>query len=107
MTFYTKEISPKGKVTYKEYLPDNEAVIELTDAQCLTAAGSLGITLLTIFERNFPEHKRVAKKIKAVEQSVLDLYSGTGQPIDPELADYFCKAWDRTIREISIGGDYE
>lgn len=101
MKYYTKEISPKGKVTYKEVIEDDVAVIELTDEQCLTAAGSLGITLLSIFERNFLEHKRVAKKIKAVEQSVLDLYSGTGKPIDPELADYFCKAWDRTIREMS------
>lgn len=101
MTYYTKNISPKGKVTYTEVTEDDSAVIELTDAQCLTAAGSLGITLLCLFERNFPEHKRVAKKIKAVEQAVADLYRGTGQPIDLELADDFCKAWDRTMREMS------
>jgi len=101
MTYYTKQISPKGKVTYVEVVEDDTVVIELTDEQCLTAAGSLGLTLLCLFERNFPEHKKVARKIKAVEQAVLDLYRSTGQPIDPLLADDFCKAWDRTIREMS------
>jgi hypothetical protein len=98
---YKKEMKGK-RVTYTPVVDDSQpTIINLTDAQCLTAAGSLGLTLLCLFERHIPPHKRVAKKIKAVEQAILQLYHGTGEDIDPELADQFCRAWDRAMLEMA------
>jgi len=98
----------KGKkVTYQLVTePEPVTVVTLTDKQCITAAGALGLTLLALFERNFKPMKNgsphlIARKIKTVEQSVLDLFQGCGEAIDPDLADDFCKSWDRTMREMS------
>lgn len=73
----------------------------LTDKQALTAAGSLGVVLLSLFQRHIPPHKVVARKIVAVEAAILDLYKGTGQEIDDEVADAICRAWDKAMQLIS------
>lgn len=98
---YIKKVSPAGKVSYQPVVEDTPTVVALSDAQCLTAAGALGLTLLCLFERHFPAHKRVARKIKAVETAITDLYAGNGEAIDTEIADHFCKAWDKTMLEMS------
>lgn len=101
-TFY-RRIQTGNRARYEPVTePDPVTVVELTDSQCVTAAGALGVTLLILFERHFPPHKRVARKIKAVETAVLDLFAGTGEEIDEEIADLFCSTWDRTMREISV-----
>lgn len=90
------------------FVPDIESV-EFTDGQCLTMAGSLGVILLTTFERNFKPMKNgtphiVARKIKAVQEAILDLYKSTGQPIDDRYAELVCKVWDETMIRMSRGG---
>ena len=89
-TLYKREMKGK-RVTYTPVVPVDETitVVNLTDKQCLSAAGALGATLLHLFERHVPPHKRVARKIKAVEQAILELYHGTGEPLDLDVADYF------------------
>lgn len=73
----------------------------LNEKQALTAAGSLGVVLLSLFERHVPPHKLVARKIVAVEKAILDLYKGTGQEIDDEVADAICRAWDKAMNLIA------
>lgn len=73
----------------------------LNERQALTAAGSLGVILLSLFERHVPPHKLVARKITAVEKAILDLYKGTGQEIDDEVADAICRAWDKAMNLIA------
>lgn len=85
----------------QEMTKDDGSVLELTDAQCLSAAGALGVTLLMIFERHVPPHKRIAKKIKKVEEALLDLFHGCGEKLDEEIADYFCETWDKTMRKMA------
>lgn len=91
------------RVRYVPVVPEPElqTVLQFSDAQCITAAGALGMTLLMVFERNLPPHKKVARKIKAVESAILDLFHGTGESIDPEIADLFCKTWDRTMLALN------
>lgn len=73
----------------------------LNERQALTAAGSLGVVLLSLFERNIDPKKLVFRKIKAVEDAILDLYKGTGQEIDDEVADAMCRAWDKAMHLIA------
>ena len=84
------------------YVPHTEdepiTCIELTDEQAVTAAGALGVTLLGLFERFIPPHKRIARKIKAVENSILDLFAGNGHRIDTETSQWLCECWDRAMR---------
>lgn len=98
---YRKTISKAGKVSYQAIEPEPETYITLTDAQCLTAAGALGTTLLMMYERLNPPHKKVARKIKAVEVAILDLYQGTGEPLDRDIAEIMCAAWDKAMMLVS------
>jgi hypothetical protein len=95
----------KGKRTTYELVVDDspDTVLTFTEGQCLTAAGALGVTLLTIFERNIPPHKRIARKIQTVKDSVLDLYAGTGEPIQDDIANLIFKTWDKVMREMEAG----
>lgn len=107
MDLYTKTTTPGGKVKYEPYQPpcDNEPMTTITfnDAECLTAAGTLGCVLLGLFERHIPPHKLVARKIKAVETAILDLHRNTGHRIDPEINQLILKTWDRTMLAVSQG----
>ena len=52
-----------------------------TDKQAITIAGTLGISLLMNYQRLMPPHKLVARKVKAVENAVTDLFRSTGYPV--------------------------
>jgi hypothetical protein len=104
--YYTKVMQGK-KTTYKPVEATPPAVLNLTEPECLTAAGALGVTLLLIFERNIPAHKMVARKIQAVKAAVLDLYAGTGEPINDDIANLIFEAWDGTMKRLSGGGSSE
>jgi len=92
-----------GKRTAYEPVGDAEPVttITFTESEALTAAGALGTMLLMVFERNIPPHKRIARKIKAVEEAVLDLYNRTGAVIHEDIAELMARTWDRVMKEIS------
>jgi hypothetical protein len=84
------------------YEPVGEAekepiVVNLTDGQYLTIAGSLAVTLLMLMERFIPEHKRNHRKIKAVREAVHDLYAGAGQSIDDATCGWILECWDRAM----------
>jgi hypothetical protein len=94
----------KGKRTIYEPVVEEsepETVVTFTDAQCLTAAGTLGTVLLMLFERHIPPHKVVARKINAVQQAVMDLYKGTGEPIHDDIADLITTTWDKTMKQMA------
>lgn len=104
---YTREETPGGKVRYLPYnLPNDDdltTTITFDEGECLTAAGTLGCVLLGLFEKHFPSHKLVARKIKAVETALLELYRGTGKKIDPKITTLILKTWDRTMIQMSEG----
>lgn len=94
----------KGKrVSYEPVTPDPEpeTLVTLSDEQMISAVATLGVTLLMLAERHFPPHKLVARKVKAVEDSILDLYYSTGKHVDVEITTAFCECWDRVMREMS------
>lgn len=89
-------LEPAGDI-----VPEPVLYYNLTNEQALTAAGALGVTLMALIEKHVPPHKLVARKIKAVEDAILNLYKGTGQEIDDEVADAMCRAWDKAMQLIS------
>jgi Holliday junction resolvase RusA-like endonuclease len=93
----------KGKrTTYELYVEQpKKTVVEFTESQCLTVAASLGVTLLIIFERVIPPHKRIARKINNVQNAILDLFYGTGAKLDDDVADLIFKTWDQTMKKIA------
>ena len=81
--------------------PDIE--LEFTDAQCLTLAGSLGAVLLMTFERNIKPHKLVARKVKKLEEAILDVFNNTGDKVDPEIMELAFRVWDKTMKQMAAG----
>lgn len=99
MTYYTK--LPNGRYKVADMIEDDAAVIELTDKQCITAAGALGMTLINILSRNC-KTPIIKSRITAVEKEILRMFKDTGTALDVDIANHFCTAWDRTIREMSV-----
>ena len=92
----------KGKrVVYQPVVEQSTPALNLTESECLTAAGLLGVTLLMIFERNIPPHKKVSRKINAVKAAILDLYRGTGEPIHDDIAELIFTTRDKTMKVLS------
>lgn len=106
---YRRVISTSGRVRYVPHYPADDAppaMHNINDRQALTIAASLGCALLIIFERHFPPHMRNARKIKAVEKAIIDLYHGSGEALDPEISEWVCKCWDETMRRAQeLPGD--
>ena len=96
---YTKVMQGK-RTTYVPYVEDDAQVINLTDKQCVTAAGALGATLINILSRNV-KTPIIKSRITAVEKEILRMFQDTGAPLDMDIANLFCSAWDRAIREMS------
>lgn len=63
------------------------------------------LTLLCLYERHFPPHKRIARKVEAVKESVLQLYQGTGAQVDEDMADWVCRNWDLAMLIGEFGYD--
>lgn len=100
----------KGKrTTYELVVATDDSVehlediteTDINDKQALTIAGALGTTLLCLFERYIPPHRRNARKIKAVTDAIFNLYQGSGQEFDEDIATWVMKCWDETVKRAS------
>lgn len=94
------------RVRYEPVAPEPETLVTLDDGQMISAVATLGVTLLMLAERHFPPHKLIHRKVKAVEASILDLYSSTGKHVDVETTEQFCACWDTTMKNLSVGGKH-
>lgn len=99
----------KGKrVTYRAYVePPTQLSDEITEAQLISAVGSLAVMAIHGYQTLIPEHKRVAKKAQKVKDSVLEMYAGCGAYIDNEILDFVSAAWNGTMRKLAADdGEY-
>jgi predicted TIM-barrel enzyme len=69
----------------------------------LTLVGALAVTVIMQYQSLVPEHKRNARKIKAVETAILDMLHGSGHTISPEMSDYAVECWNKAVMTISQG----
>lgn len=75
----------------------------LSDGEVLTLAGALGLTMLHNYSKHVPKHKLVARKVAAVEQSIEDLFKGTGQPVVDEMSNYVMDCWNLAMLTMAQG----
>jgi hypothetical protein len=69
----------------------------MTDQQMVTCAGMVGIMLLAEYELAMPEHKRNHRKVKAVNDAIIDLLHGSGHPVDDGAAEFLAANWNRAM----------
>ena len=99
----------KGKTTrYEPVQPepvdDTVTTITFSNAECVTVAASLGMVLLMLAQRNMQPHQLVARKVKAVETAIADLFKGTGEKLRVDIAEGVMRCWDETMQRISNEG---
>jgi hypothetical protein len=107
MQLYERIVSEKGRVSYREYFLPHEGPCLPAEgfdlAEVITWSVALAMTQLMILRKSLPEHARVPRKIKAVEEAIYDLAKEHGKPLDDEMVDYVVGCWNRTMEEIQRG----
>jgi len=106
MELYTKEVSAKGKVTYKLFVaPEPRALIsdELTPEQITNMVGTVGIMLINSIYETLGPKTFLANRVKSVNQAIFQLYKGTGQKIDDETVEFTRTCWNSTMMALAAG----
>ena len=67
----------------------------------ITAAGSLGVVLINLMETQC-KTSIIQNRIRSVKNEILRMFKDTGARIDPETAEWFCDAWNRTMKSMII-----
>jgi len=107
MQLYTKEVSEKGRVTYQPYPPLNDLSMEVDTEQVITLLTTIGMCISMCVTKNLPDHSRMARNVKHVDDALLRLSEGQRGPLDPHLIKVghaaFTAATNEVIRGLSGG----
>ncbi len=102
------------RVRYLPVIDDRPAdhVVEYTDEECLTVAGSLGITLMMILEKNLPKTPNgspgiIERKIRDARNAITELYRGTGKSVHDDIANQTFNTWNYAMTVIATQGFIE
>jgi hypothetical protein len=98
---YEKKMIGK-KTTYIPYVePSLILSDDMTEEQLVSCIGGIAILAIHGYQNLVPEHKRVAKKVQKVKDSVLAMYQDCGAHIDQDHIDFVCAAWDGTMKKLA------
>lgn len=99
---YERHVSPAGKISYRLHQPRKEQVteFELDNKQVATLAGTLGTCILMGLERHLPSHALLARKNRAVEESLQSLAAVAGTDLDQKLIDAGIGAWSAAVEQL-------
>lgn len=101
MQLYVKSVSEKGKVTYLPYVPSTRAEIEIDNRQLATLAGTIGLCTLIGLERHLPQHAMLSRKIKALENAIIDLAKLGGKELDQRMTNAGVEAWGAAVQKLA------
>lgn len=101
MDLYTKEVSPKGKITYKPYMPPtNRIEMELTNAEVCSMVAALGICCLYGFEAHLPDHSAISRKVRALEVAIGDVAALNRDSLSEKHMDAVQQAWGAALVKL-------
>ena len=107
LQLYTKEVSEGGRTRYMPYPPENELSMELDTEQVVTLLTTIGMCLNMCVTKLLPEHSRMARNVKHVDEALLRLSEGQRKPLDEHLIKVghaaFTAATNEVVRGLSGG----
>lgn len=105
MTLYEKIISPKGKVTYREYRADSAALdkLEINNREVVTLFSVFTVSWLKSIQEQIPAHMAIARGIKRVEDSVVQLAGLVACKLDSDVVDVGVEAWNAATKAAMEG----
>lgn len=99
-TLYEKKISPAGKVTYHEYLPEMTDR-DVTENQAMSLVAMLTMNLMENYKKQIPEHRRNARLIGKMVELVKELVPR--EEFDDEFASHIADCWNLAFMLMSKG----
>jgi hypothetical protein len=102
MDLYIK--TQKGKtVRYIPYQPPDCTMHEIEAPQMITLLSTLTISMLMSVEKQLPEHARMGREIRNVEQAVTRLAKLNAGPLNDHLVNVGVMAWNSAIKAMQDG----
>lgn len=98
----------KGKqVRYVPYTPP-VLMAEIDNQQLVTLMSTLVITLLVKVSEQLPEHARIAREVKRVEEDVVRLAKLNAAPLSEEVIEVGVKMWHSAVETMQreLGGEH-
>ncbi|KAA0888799.1 hypothetical protein [Oryzomonas rubra] len=97
---FLRVVSPGGKVSYKPYVPPRLVLEEVEDKTVIALLSAITMTTLLSIRETMPEHKRLARSIKSVEDSIGGLAHLAGEPLDEDMMVVGSNAFSHTLRYL-------
>ncbi len=85
MQLYTREVSPKGKITYQPYPPTVDIGMELDNGEVITLLTTLYMCVVMSITKFLPPHARIHRLAKDCETVLLKLSHSHRAPLDDHL----------------------
>lgn len=97
MQLYQKIVSPAGRVSYQEYTEDLSLNISMTESEVVNAVAGLAVCAIYDFQQLVPRNSFTDNRIKAVRESVLKMFKGTGTFRSDDVIAHVCRVWTKTL----------
>jgi len=103
MQLYTKTTTPGGRTKYEVYPPETSLSMEVDTEQVVSLLTTVGMCLNMCITKNLPEHSRMARNVKHVDDALLRLSEGNRAPLDEHLVQVGIAAFTAATNEIVKG----
>lgn len=95
MELFTREVSPKGKISYKPVDYNSlKPGTALTDGEIISAVGGLAVCAIYGYGQLVKPKSCTANRIKSVQETVLKMFADTGSKIEASSVAHVCRVWD-------------
>ena len=99
---YTKHVSEKGKVTYKEH-HETEINVSMTDEQIVTLVLSLGTAIMESLVYRHAPHAAAHKTTMRVVEALRAMKFPDRKNIDGEMVELGVHAWNAAMKVLQTG----
>lgn len=100
---YEKNITPKGKVSYKEWNPEALPDVQIDTAQLVAIFSAMSISMLVSLGEQLPKHARIARECEILSQAIGRWGNATGEPLNGDLLEIGVQAWKSAILAVQVG----
>lgn len=103
MELFTKNISPKGKVSYAPYNPAVMPDMQVEPEQVVAIFSALSISMLISLSDQLPKHSKIARELDLLSNAIARFGKVTGEPLNPDYIETGVLAWNAATQAVQIG----
>ena len=103
LQLFTKTVTAGGRTKYKEYPPLDSLSMEVDTEQVISLLTTIGMCINMTITKNLPDHSKMARNIKHVDEALLRLSEGNRAPLNEHLVKVGVAAFTAATNEIVKG----